>query len=123
LPVDVNAPDGAVVAVVGAQALAVQREPHVRLLVLGGGEEQVALAVVLDLRDRTLVALQENRSLFVLGIYNIGINYNLNLFLSIRKLLNSPTNHDYVYMLEFLLFSREKKSINLNLSEKKRNKF
>ena len=58
LPVDVNAPDGTVAAVVGAEAFAVDGEPGVDGLVLARREEQIAFPIVLDLRDRTLVALQ-----------------------------------------------------------------
>jgi flagellar hook-basal body complex protein FliE len=45
------------------KALAVGGEPNVGLVVFGAGENQVALAVVLDVRNRALVALQQNRSL------------------------------------------------------------
>lgn len=44
--VDVDGPDGALVAVVGAEALAVVREPGADMLVLGCGEDDVAIAVV-----------------------------------------------------------------------------
>lgn len=57
LPVDVDTPDGSVVAVVRAQTLAVYREPYVRLLVFGRREQQVSISVVLDLSDRSFVSL------------------------------------------------------------------
>lgn len=44
--VDVDSPDGALVAVVGAEALAVVGEPGTDVLVLGCGEEEIAIAVV-----------------------------------------------------------------------------
>lgn len=58
LPVDVNAPDGTVVAIVRAQSFAVDREPHVGLFVFGRREQQVSISIVLDLRERSLVTLQ-----------------------------------------------------------------
>lgn len=49
LTVDVDGPDGTVVAVVGAESLPVVRVPGVDDMVLGAREEEVALCVVLDL--------------------------------------------------------------------------
>jgi hypothetical protein len=60
LPVDVETPDSTAVAVVSPQALAVDGVPDVGLTVLGAGEEKVALAVVLDLRDGLFVTVQAN---------------------------------------------------------------
>ena len=61
--VDVDAPDGAGVPGEGAEPFAVQRVPHTRGRVLRAAEQQVTLAVVLDLRDRTVVAVQHQRLL------------------------------------------------------------
>jgi hypothetical protein len=58
LPIDVNAPDSTVVAIIGAKAFAINRKPNVWLLVFGSREEKITLTVVFDLRDGTLVALQ-----------------------------------------------------------------
>lgn len=58
---DVAAPDGAVVAAVGAEALAVVGEPDGGGVVLGAGEEEVALPVVLEERQRPLVAFHQDR--------------------------------------------------------------
>ena len=58
LPVDVETPDGSLVAVVGSQPLAVDGVPDVGLPVLGAGEEQVTFAVVLDLGDGLFVTVQ-----------------------------------------------------------------
>lgn len=49
LTVNVDRPDGPVVALVGAEALSIVRVPNVDNVVLGRGEEEVALGVVLDL--------------------------------------------------------------------------
>lgn len=56
----VDGPDGTVVALVGAETLAIVREPSVDGRVLCDGEEQVTFAVELDLGERTLVTRQEN---------------------------------------------------------------
>lgn len=53
--VDVDGPDGTLVALVGAQALAIVTEPGADMLILGDGEEKVAVAVELDLRQRTFL--------------------------------------------------------------------
>lgn len=58
---DVAAPNGAVVAAVGAEALAVVGEPDVRGVVLGAGEEEVAVAVVLEEGQGPLVPFHQNR--------------------------------------------------------------
>lgn len=44
--IDVDGPDGALVAVVGAEALAVMREPGADVLILGCREDDVAIAVI-----------------------------------------------------------------------------
>ena len=56
----VDGPDGTIVALVGAETLAIVREPSVDGGVLCDGEKQVAFAVELDLGERTLVTRQEN---------------------------------------------------------------
>ncbi len=65
LTVAVERPDGTGVAVEGAQAFAIDGPPHRGDVVLGGAEEQVAVAVVADLGDGTLVAVQGDRFLVV----------------------------------------------------------
>ena len=55
LTVYVDGPDGTVVALVGSEALAVVREPRIDDGILCDREEQIALAVELDLGERTLV--------------------------------------------------------------------
>lgn len=61
--VNVNGPNGPVVPDIGAKTLAVVREPNVNELVLGHGEQQVALAVILDLSQGTGLTLQKDRFL------------------------------------------------------------
>jgi hypothetical protein len=51
-----NRPDGSVVTVVRAQSLSIRREPGVDDMVLGGGEQKIALFVVHDLGKRTLMS-------------------------------------------------------------------
>jgi len=51
------------VALVGAEALAGVGEPHARGGILGGTEDQIAISVVLQERERPLVSLEQNRSL------------------------------------------------------------
>lgn len=58
---DITAPDGAVVASIGAKTLAVVGEPDGRHVVLGAGEEEISLPVVLEERERPLVALHQDR--------------------------------------------------------------
>lgn len=62
---DVHVEDGTGVALEGAKTLAVVREPDLGGLVLGGSEEQVRVVVEHQVRQVTLVALEENRSLQV----------------------------------------------------------
>lgn len=62
-PVHVQAPHGTLVTIVRAQALPVGGPPDVRRGILRAGEQQVALAVVLDLCYRSVVALQQQRFL------------------------------------------------------------
>ena len=50
-------------ALVGAEALAGVGEPHARGGILGGTEDQIAISVVLQERERPLVSLEQNRSL------------------------------------------------------------
>jgi len=50
-------PDGTVVALIGADASAILRQPEAGIQVLRAGDEQVALPVVLDLCQGTLVPL------------------------------------------------------------------
>jgi hypothetical protein len=57
----VAGPDGAVVAPVGAQAVAVVCVPDRGGVVLGAGEEEVAVAVVAQERERALVPLHQDR--------------------------------------------------------------
>lgn len=56
--VDVDGPDGALVAVVGAEALAVVGEPGADVLILGCGEDDIAIAVISVKRER-LKSVQE----------------------------------------------------------------
>ena len=49
--VDVDRPYGAVVPIVRAETLAVMREPDIDDVVLGAGEEEIALLIELDLRQ------------------------------------------------------------------------
>lgn len=58
---NIAAPDGSIVAAVGAEALAVVGEPDGGGVVLGAGEEKIALPVVLQEREGPLVALHQNR--------------------------------------------------------------
>ena len=50
-------------ALVGAEALAGVGEPHAGGGILGGTEDQIAISVVLQERERPLVSLEQNRSL------------------------------------------------------------
>lgn len=52
---DVDGPDGTLVALVGSEALAIVTEPGADVLILGDGEEEVAVAVEFDLRQRTFL--------------------------------------------------------------------
>jgi hypothetical protein len=58
---NVARPHRAVVSDVRPDALAIVRVPKRGVVVLGAREQQIALAVVLDERQRPLVAFQENR--------------------------------------------------------------
>jgi hypothetical protein len=58
---DVAGPDSAVVAAVGAEAVAVVGVPDRGGVVLGAGEEEVPVAVVAQERERALVALHQDR--------------------------------------------------------------
>ena len=58
--VDVNAPHGTRVPIQRPNPLAVLGIPHARLVVLCAGQEEVALAVVLDHRQRPLMALDDD---------------------------------------------------------------
>lgn len=60
LTVYINGPDGTVVTLVGAETLAIVREPSVNDWILCDGEEQVTFTVELDLGERTLVSREEN---------------------------------------------------------------
>ena len=51
VPLGVQTPHGATVAVVGAESLPVDGVPHVGVVVLGRAEQKVSLSVVLDLSD------------------------------------------------------------------------
>lgn len=57
--VDVDGPDGALVAVVGAEAFAVVREPGADVLILGCGEDDVAIAVI-STRKEEAKSVQEH---------------------------------------------------------------
>lgn len=61
VPVDVDAPHHAVVAVERSQPLSVQRPPYVRSRIFTGGDQQVAFSVVFDLGDGPFVPLQQQR--------------------------------------------------------------
>ena len=52
-------PDGAIVALVGADALAIVGVPEARLQVFGAAHEQIALAVEFDLGQGALVPLEQ----------------------------------------------------------------
>lgn len=52
--VDVNGPDGTLVALICAETLAVVRKPGADVLILGGREEKIALAVVPSKREKVL---------------------------------------------------------------------
>ena len=45
-------------AVIGAETLAVVKEPDVDVMVFGAGEEEVAFAIELDLGERSFVACE-----------------------------------------------------------------
>lgn len=66
--VDIDTPDCSVVAVESSNALAVVGIPHAWPVILGGGEEQVALAVVLDHRQWTLMPLDDQRAHPIRGL-------------------------------------------------------
>jgi len=51
------------VSLVCAETLSIVREPGIDDMILGHGKEQISLAVVFDLRERTLVALKKNGTL------------------------------------------------------------
>lgn len=58
---DVAGPNGAVVAAVGAETLAIVGEPDSGGVVLRAGEEEIAFTVVLEERQWPLVAFHQNR--------------------------------------------------------------
>ena len=72
----VAAPNGAVVAAVGAQTLAVVGEPHGGIVVLSAREEKVAVPVVLQERQRPLVPFHQYRPHLSL---NDGVPHPLSL--------------------------------------------
>jgi hypothetical protein len=72
--VHVQAPDSAAVAVVGADALPILRVPERRHVVLAAGEEEVAVPVVLDHRQRALVALDHDRADLAHGARGSGLS-------------------------------------------------
>lgn len=53
--IHINRPDRSIVTIVSSEALAVVREPGVDNVVLGAGEEKVALFVKLDLGQSSFV--------------------------------------------------------------------
>ena len=57
IPFGIKAPHRALVTVVRAQPLPVDRVPNVGVMVLGTAEQQIPLCAVLDLRYRPLVAV------------------------------------------------------------------
>ena len=62
-PIDVEVPNGTLVAVEGADAVAILGAPHGWDMVLAAGEEQIAVVVELDDGDGSLVTLEKNWSL------------------------------------------------------------
>lgn len=70
--VAVEVPNGTLVAVEGAQAVAIFGSPNARDVVFAGSEEQVAVVIVLHARDAALVSFQKNWSLFTLMFELVG---------------------------------------------------
>lgn len=59
---NIDRPDGALVARIRSESLAVAGEPCTNNFVFGHREEKIAMSVVFDLVQGPLVALEENRS-------------------------------------------------------------
>jgi len=58
------------VAAISAKAFSVVRKPNGRVVVLGAGEEEIAVSVVLEEREWPLVALHQNRPHIWLGFFD-----------------------------------------------------
>lgn len=58
--IDINRPDRSTVAIISSETLAIVREPGVDNVVLGTGEEEVALFIELDLGQGSFVAWSPN---------------------------------------------------------------
>lgn len=56
--VDINTPESTRMSIVGAQPLAIEGIPHSRRCIFCDTEQQVAIAVILDLSDGTLMTVQ-----------------------------------------------------------------
>src|SRR4051812_19666923 len=63
LTVHIGSPNSTLMPMIGAQTLTIVRVPHIHDVVLANCEQQIALAIILDLSQRTLVALQQDRPL------------------------------------------------------------
>jgi hypothetical protein len=59
----VQIPNSSLVPIECPDALSVFGTPHGRHVILGGSEEQIAVVIVLDDRNGSLVSLEQNRSL------------------------------------------------------------
>jgi hypothetical protein len=59
----VEIPNGSLVSIECAQTLAIFGPPYRGNVIFGGGKQEVAIVVVLDNRNGSLVAFEKNRSL------------------------------------------------------------
>jgi len=65
--IDIEVPNGTLVAAEGADAIAILGAPHGRDMILAAGEEQITVVIELDDGDGSLVTLEKNWSL-ILGV-------------------------------------------------------
>ena len=80
---DIAAPNGAVVATVGAETLAVVGEPDGRVVIFGAGKQEVAVAVVFQECEWPFMAFHQNRSHgFLISLFSLLFS-SLWLFVSL----------------------------------------
>lgn len=61
--VDINVPNGSVVASEGTQSLSIQRVPDIRLRIFSTWKYQISLPVVFDLSDGPFMSMKQYRFL------------------------------------------------------------
>ena len=76
---DIAAPDGAVVAAVGAETLAVVGEPDGWGVVLCAREEQIAVSIVLQERQWPLVPFHQYRPHFDYQFLSLSLSLSLSV--------------------------------------------